>query len=118
MHRALRRLRLRGRNEQLDDSLYDDKGSMSIAETSPDPEQRASTAELGQTLEEAVLGLPNKYRTAFMLRDIEEVTTSETAAALDLTEQNMKVRLHRGRAMLRDWLFARLAGDDKGHFHS
>jgi RNA polymerase sigma-70 factor (ECF subfamily) len=116
VHGALRRLRLRGRNEQLDDSQYDEEGSMCIAETSPDPEQRAFIAELGQILEEAVLALPDKYRTVVMLRDVEEMTTSETAAALDLTEQNVKVRLHRGRAMMRDWLFARVGGDGKRAF--
>jgi RNA polymerase sigma-70 factor (ECF subfamily) len=107
---------LRSRNEQLDDSQYDEEGSMFIAETSPDPEQRASIAELGQILEEAVLALPDKYRTVVMLRDVEEMTTSDTAAALDLTEQNVKVRLHRGRAMMRDWLFARVGGNGKRAF--
>jgi RNA polymerase sigma-70 factor (ECF subfamily) len=116
VHGALRRLRLRRRNQQLEDSQYDEEGSMCIAETSPDPEQRASIAELGQILEEAVLALPDKYRTVVMLRDVEEMTTSDTAAALDLTEQNVKVRLHRGRAMMRDWLFARVGGDGKRAF--
>lgn len=116
VHEALRRLRLRNRSEQLDDSQYDEEGSISIVEPSPDPEQRASIAELGQLLEEAVLGLPDQYRTVVMLRDVEEMSTSETAAALDLTEQNVKVRLHRGRAMMRDWLFARVGGNGKDAF--
>jgi RNA polymerase sigma-70 factor, ECF subfamily len=51
VHEALRRLRLRSRNEQLDDSQYDEEGAMCIVETSPDPERRASIAELGQILE-------------------------------------------------------------------
>src|SRR5215475_6916227 len=46
VHEALRRLRLRNRNEQLEDFQYDEEGSMSIVETSPDPEQRASIAEV------------------------------------------------------------------------
>ena len=61
--------------------------------------------ELGQLLEEAVLDLPEQYRAVIMMRDVEELTTAETAAALELTEQNVKVRLHRGRAMMRDRLF-------------
>lgn len=89
---------------------------MGIVETSPDPEQRASTAELGQLLEEAVLGLPDHYRTVVMMRDIEELSTAETAAALDLTEENVKVRLHRGHAMLRDWLFERVGGNSRNVF--
>jgi RNA polymerase sigma-70 factor (ECF subfamily) len=41
---------------------------------------------------------------------------SETAAALDLTEHNVKVRLHRGRAMARGWLFARVGTTAKSAF--
>jgi RNA polymerase sigma-70 factor (ECF subfamily) len=44
------------------------------------------------------------------------LSTAETAAVLDLTEQNVKVRLHRGRAMMRDRLFARVGGGGKNAF--
>jgi len=54
---------------------------MSLVETSPNPEQSASRAELGRLLEEALLDLPDQYRTVVMLRDVEELSTSETAAA-------------------------------------
>jgi len=67
-------------------------------------------------LEEAVLELPYQYRSVIMLRDIEELSTSETAAALDLTEENVKVRLHRGRAMMRSWLFGRIGQSGKNAF--
>lgn len=116
VHEALRRLRLRNRNQQLDDPEHDEEGSMSIVETSLDPEQRASVGELGQLLEEAVLDLPDQYRTVIMLRDVEELSTSETAAVLDLTEQNVKVRLHRGHAMMRDRLFVRVGVSGKNAF--
>jgi RNA polymerase sigma-70 factor (ECF subfamily) len=116
VHEALRRLRLHSRNRQMEDLEYDEEGSMSIVETSLDPEQRASFGELGQLLEEAVLDLPDQYRTVIMLRDIEELSTAETAAVLDLTEQNVKVRLHRGRAMMRERLFARVGVGGKNAF--
>ena len=111
VHEALRRLRLRDRSQQLEDTKHDEEDCCRIllVETSLDPEQRASLTELGQLLEEAVLNLPDQYRTVIMLRDIDELSTAETAAVLDLTEQNVKVRLHRGRAMMRDRLFARVA---------
>ena len=108
VHEALRRLRLRKQSPQLDDTEQEGEFSMSLVETSPNPEQSASRAELGQLLEEALLDLPDQYRTVVMLRDVEGLSTSETAAALDLTEHNVKVRLHRGRAMARGWLFARV----------
>src|SRR5215831_16582219 len=116
IHEALRRLRLRNRSEQLDDTQSDEEGSMSIVETSLDPEQRASIAEVGQLLEEAVLGLPDQYRTVVMLRDIEEMTTAETAAALELTEENVKVRLYRARVMMREWLFERVGEHGRDAF--
>jgi len=116
VHEALARLRLRNRNPQLEDTEHDGELSMNMVETSLDPEQNASRAELGQLLEDAVLGLPEQYRTVVMLRDVEELSTSETAAALDLTEQNVKVRLHRGRAMVRGWLFARVGPEAKNAF--
>ena len=116
VHEALRRLHLRDRSQQLEDTEHDEEGSMSVVETSLDPEQRASLAELGQLLEEAVLDLPDQYRTVIMLRDVEELSTAETAVALDLTEQNVKVRLHRGRAMMRKGLFARVGARGKHAF--
>jgi RNA polymerase sigma-70 factor (ECF subfamily) len=113
VHEALARLRSRTRNPQLEDPEGE---SMNLAETALDPEQNASRAELGQLLEDAVLRLPEQYRAVVMLRDIEEMTTAETAAALELTEQNVKVRLHRGRAMLRELLFERVGKSGKEAF--
>ncbi|HTF67048.1 MAG TPA: RNA polymerase sigma factor [Edaphobacter sp.] len=114
VHEALRRLHLRDRDQQMDEP--DEEGAMNLIETSPDPEQRASMVELGQLLEEAVLELPSQYRSVIMLRDVEEMSTAETAAALELTEQNVKVRLHRGRAMMRDHLYARVGTGGKTAF--
>ena len=116
VHEALRRIRSRNRNQQLEDTVEDGELRMNVAETSPDPEQTASRAELGLFLEEAVLSLPEQYRVVVMLRDVEELSTTETAAALDLTEPNVKVRLHRGRAMARGWLFARVGAKAKNAF--
>lgn len=116
VHEALKRVRLRQRNPQLDDIEQGGEFFMNAIETSPDPEQSASRAELGQLLENAVLELPDQYRTVVMLRDVEELSTSETAAALDISEDNVKIRLHRGRAMARSWLFARVGANAKSAF--
>jgi len=116
VHEALGRLRRRKQNPQLDDTEQEGGFSMNLVETSPNPEQSASRAELGQLLEKALLDLPEQYRTVVMLRDVEELSTSETAAALDLTEHNVKVRLHRGRAMARGWLFAHVGTNAKSAF--
>ncbi|HEX4427179.1 MAG TPA: RNA polymerase sigma factor [Terriglobales bacterium] len=116
VHEALARVRSRNRTGQLEQTEDDGEFRMDVLEISPDPEQNASRAELGHLLEEAVLGLPEQYRAVVMLRDIEELSTSETAAALDLTEPNVKVRLHRGRAMARGWLFDRIGANAKTAF--
>ncbi|HEY2460075.1 MAG TPA: RNA polymerase sigma factor [Candidatus Acidoferrum sp.] len=123
VHEALGRLRLRNRSQQFDESEFDETSDaphgdsiMNIPSTAIDPEQSASRAELSHLLEEAVLDLPEQYRTVVMLRDVEELSTTETAAALDLTEENVKVRLHRGRALMRGWLFSRVGNNAKEAF--
>ncbi|HWC65373.1 MAG TPA: sigma-70 family RNA polymerase sigma factor, partial [Thermoanaerobaculia bacterium] len=58
-------------------------------------------------LESVIEGLPATYRTVFVLRDIEELSTAETAASLDVTEETVKTRLHRARAVLRRELLSR-----------
>jgi RNA polymerase sigma-70 factor (ECF subfamily) len=65
------------------------------------PEHQAYARELSGLLEAAVDSLPEMYRTVFMLREIEGLTTSETAESLELGEEAVKTRLHRARAMIR-----------------
>lgn len=116
VHEALHRARKRGRLDQLDDSAFDAESGEYMVHASPDPEQSTTRAELRQLLEEAILELPEQYRTVLMLRDIEELTTAETADALGLSEENVKVRLHRGHAMLRSWLLSRVGANAKEAF--
>lgn len=80
------------------------------------PEQQASTSQIRGLLEEAVEQLPDAYRAVFILRDVEEMNTIETAAVLNLTEENVKVRLHRARALLRKSLFAKAGMERKEAF--
>ena len=65
-----------------------------------------SQAELGRVLETAILAIPEKYRAVLMLRDVENMSTAEVAGTLGLTEENVKVRLHRARALVRKELYA------------
>ncbi len=107
VHEALARTRRRNRFDDLE-SIIESAGESMITSTEPSPEQQASSGELKALLEHAVLALPEHYRAVVVLRDIEEMNTNEVAAALDLTEENVKVRLHRARALLRRELFARV----------
>ena len=71
------------------------------------PEEAAYDRELSGVLEQAILKLPEDHRLAFMLRDVEGMSTDETAECLNLSPENVKVRLHRARAGLRKDLYAR-----------
>lgn len=115
VNEALARVRLRRRGEPLDET-EDGEIRMHTADTAPDPEERVSHAETAGLLQDAVLGLPEQYRTVVMLRDVEEMSTKETAEALELSEENVKVRLHRGHAMMRSWLLARVGAGGKKAF--
>ena len=66
-----------------------------------DPEKQAMRGELGQALQLAVERLPETYRTVFVLREVERLSTIETAECLNLSEEAVKTRLHRSRALLR-----------------
>jgi RNA polymerase sigma-70 factor (ECF subfamily) len=68
------------------------------------PEDRAAAQESMRLLERAVDGLPPAYRTVFMLRELEQLSTEETASSLGISEEAVKVRLHRARRSLRDTL--------------
>lgn len=71
------------------------------------PEEQAAAKEVRTHLDSAVEALPEEYRVVFVLRAVEELSTAETAESLDISEENVKVRLHRARAMLRRDLLER-----------
>ncbi len=109
VHEALARAERRRRFQELDPATAPDGDVMNHFRSSGrDPEQQASDSELHQLLEAAVGRLPQTYRSVFMLRDVEQMSTEEVARALDLTEATVKVRLHRARGMLRRELYARV----------
>lgn len=116
VNEALHRLRRRRTVVSIDNTEWEGDGSMNPIEGSPDPEQSASISELGDLLEAALLDLPQPLRVVAMLRDVEELSTAETAAVLELTEENVKVRLHRARRLARKWLFKRLASGTASAF--
>lgn len=68
------------------------------------PLDRLLNQELSNAIREAILSLPEKYRLVIMLRDLEGFSTDETADILNVSESNVKVRLHRGRLFLREKL--------------
>lgn len=81
---------------------------LQIADWSSLPEDRMLRAELRRILDEAVAGLPEMYRAVILLRDVEELSTEETAQVLDLSVDVIKTRLHRARLAIRQELDAYL----------
>lgn len=69
-----------------------------------EPETLVLTEELRRAMDEAVNTLPDTLRATFVLRDLEGLSTKEAAEALDISESNLKVRLHRARLQLREAL--------------
>jgi RNA polymerase sigma-70 factor (ECF subfamily) len=65
------------------------------------PDHRACNNELRDVLTRAMDSLPDELRTVFTLRAVEKLDTEETAACLEISESNVKVRLHRARSLLR-----------------
>ncbi len=57
-----------------------------------------------EAIREALVALPEKYRSAFMLRDVQQLSIAETASALGITKSNVKTRLLRARLKMRDAL--------------
>jgi RNA polymerase sigma-70 factor (ECF subfamily) len=85
-----------------------------IAAWDEDPEQRFSREEIGEILDGAIESLEPIYRSVFMLRDVEDLSTEETAEALGLSVPAVKSRLLRARLQLREKLtrFFKRKGDD------
>ena len=73
--------------------------------------------ELKIVLEKSIAVLPEKYRLVFVMREVEEMSTSETMETLNLTESNVKVRLNRAKEMLRDSLSSQYRFSGVYDFH-
>jgi RNA polymerase sigma-70 factor (ECF subfamily) len=117
VHEALSRQHRGKRYAELEPAFETEGDPMdSFASLTLDPERQASNSELRRLLEDAVKELPDAYRAVFMLRDVEEMSTTGTAYALEISEENVKVRLHRARAALRKSLFMRVGGEARQAF--
>lgn len=104
--------RLRQRNRLSNDSASEGQEKPGIIEgltsSMPGPEALVIEKQAVEILEDAVDGLPDNLRSVFVMREIEEMSTAETAECLGLTEAAAKIRLHRARKLLRRQLYARV----------
>jgi len=118
VNQALMKLRRRktDKSVSLDETIDtgEDTVTREIAAWDESPEQQFSREELGGILDTAIQSLEPPYRSVFVLRDIDELSTEETAEALGLSVPAVKSRLLRARLQLREKLtrFFKRKGDD------
>jgi RNA polymerase sigma-70 factor (ECF subfamily) len=118
VNQSLMKLRRRksDRSVSLDETIDTGEDTIvrEIAAWGEDPEERFSREELGELLDTAIKGLEPPYRSVFVLRDIEDLSTEETADALGLSIPAVKSRLLRARLQLREKLTRQFKrkGDD------
>lgn len=113
---AIQRLRGPNNEESLDEGSTEEDREFrprQVRAWQDDPEQLYSRLEMQQLVERGIMGLPAKYRTVVMLRDVEQLSTDEVARQLGLSVPAVKVRLLRGRLMLRECLSPHFAIDSK-----
>ena len=109
LNEAIQRRRRRRHIVQLD-SLQQQEASNTQVRPSPlitpdpDPERTAAQHQICRLLERTIDQLPDSLRTVFVMRDVEELSTAETARLLGIRQATVKTRLHRARRMLRDAL--------------
>jgi RNA polymerase sigma-70 factor, ECF subfamily len=115
--------RVRRRREILDLSALDriDDGQAQILvfqqpSPSQDPEAEAGRAQLRRTVEQAPDDLPEAFRSVFVMRELEKMSTEETASHLGIRPETVKTRLHRARRLLQKALHAQFVATLKDAF--
>jgi RNA polymerase sigma-70 factor (ECF subfamily) len=108
INESLARLREKGKLYDLNGQSDDLKSDL-IFEIPDDkqlnPQDKMIRKESKQILENAIDQLDIKYRTVYIMKEVEEMSLKDIAFALDLTETNVKVRLHRSKEMLKEKLY-------------
>jgi RNA polymerase sigma factor (sigma-70 family) len=106
INEALARLKHRKYFASLTYDYPDDPGYFRATpielQTKETPIGKLMNTELKGILEKAVDRLPDKYRTVFLMREIEGMSVAETSESLEISETNVKVRLNRAKEMLRE----------------
>lgn len=109
INQTLARLKQKGKLYQLNEQSENFKKTEQILEM-PDhrqlnPQDKMIQTEAKLLLENAIDLLESKYRTIYILKEVEGMSLKELAVALDLRVSNVKVRLHRAKAMLKENLY-------------
>jgi RNA polymerase sigma-70 factor (ECF subfamily) len=107
----------RQRSLALNSEIMDHTQHPGQASESSQVDSQKMNAHLRDALEGAIRQLPEKYRTVFMLREIEKMNVAETSACLNISVINVKVRLNRAKSRLKDTLLSNYNREELFHFH-
>ena len=108
MNEAFTRIRGRRRAQKLASAVESPGNVHRLYAPVPTPEQQAFHRELDKAFEISVRALPERYRKVFSMREIEELSTTEAAVTLGITEECVKTRLHRARELLKQRMSKRV----------
>lgn len=103
---------LRKRKHIVDFEMEEETGT-----TNTEPLKDILQSELHSSLEDALAELPEKYRVVFIMKEVEDMSTTETMESLNISESNVRVRLSRAKEMLRDSLTRRYKTEELYGFH-
>ncbi|MCW3092474.1 MAG: polymerase sigma factor, sigma-70 family [Ferruginibacter sp.] len=117
INECLSRLKKKGKSIDINDEIMDKQIYQQHFTEVQTPGTKMLNDELKTILETAIRQLPEKYRTVFIMREIEDMNVAETKECLDISESNVKVRLNRAKSLLRTSLSAYYKNDDILHFH-
>lgn len=117
INECLLRLKKRGKSINMNDDTMDKEIYQKHSIEVQTPVAQMLNSELKFVLDKAIRQLPEKYRTVFIMREIEDMNVAETQACLDISEVNVKVRLNRAKALLKESLSVFYKREDILHFH-
>ncbi|HRG51729.1 MAG TPA: RNA polymerase sigma factor [Bacteroidia bacterium] len=117
INECLLRLKKRGKTIIMNDTNMENEIQHRQAGENQTPATKVLNTELKTILDDAIRKLPEIYRTVFIMREIENMNVAETQECLAISEVNVKVRLNRAKAMLRELLSNYYKKDDILHFH-
>jgi RNA polymerase sigma-70 factor (ECF subfamily) len=112
-------LRTKKRNQSLsmNDDMIENELQRRFARNPQTPLTSVVNSELKKVLENAICQLPEKYKTVFVMRELENMSVAETRECLNISEVNVKVRLNRAKAMLRSSITSLYQKEDLLDFH-
>jgi RNA polymerase sigma factor (sigma-70 family) len=93
-------------SDDISENIKDERSSFEAA-----PDQLMVNKELKKYLEDAIDHLPENLRAVYIMREVEGLSVAETSECLSISLENVKTRLHRSKAMLKEFLFAKAKGD-------